>query len=370
MSQSYEAEPTYEAEAENYAIAPGETLAEWLDEHDMTQGQLAARLRMSTKHVNQMINGVASITPASALALETVTAIPASFWLAREAQYQEDLARLRRSREIEESITWLDEIPIAELRKRGHITAAARDKAGCVIEALRFFGTATVESWRAVYLRPQASFRQSEAHKVSPGAVAAWLRLGELEVDTRELPPFKSDALKQRLPQLRALTRASGDIGQQIVDVCSEAGVAVVFVPDVAGTRASGATHWVRNRPVIQLSLRGKSDDRFWFTFFHECAHVLLHGRGEVFIERNGGQADGETAGKEKEANDFSANLLIDPSLTLKLRELNSIGEVRSFAEEIGVSAGVVIGRIHNDEIRPWSWGAGLKKRVEFVAGD
>lgn len=361
---------TYEAEASNYAVVPGETLAEWIDEHDMTQGQLAARLCMSTKHVNQMINGVASITPASALALETVTAIPADFWLAREAQYQEDLARLRRSREVEESVAWLSEIPVGELRKRGHIAAAARDKAGCVIEALRFFGTATVESWRAVYLSPQASFRQSQAHEVSPGAVAAWLRLGELEVDARGLPAFKAAAFKQCLPRLRALTCASEDVGRQIVDICSEAGVAVVFVPDVAGTRASGATHWVRNRPVIQLSLRGKTDDRFWFTFFHECAHVLLHGRGEVFIERRGKGGDDETKKKENEADAFSAELLIPTSLTPRLREINSLEGVKSFAEEIGVSPGVVVGRLHNDGIRPWSWGAALKRRMSFTTID
>lgn len=361
---------TYEPEASDYAVPPGETLAEWLDEHDMSQGQLANRVGKSAKHVNQIVNGIAPITPRTALDLETVTGIPARFWLAREAQYQEDRVRLQRSNLLEENLAWLQEIPVAELRKRGFIAAKARDKAGCVIDALRFFGTATVDSWREVYLERQVAFRQSEAHEVSAGAVAAWLRMGELESEQLSLPVFKAEFLRQRLPRLRDLTRGGGEIGGEITRICGEAGVAVAFIPDVKGTRASGATHWVHGRPVVQLSLRGKTDDRFWFTVFHELAHVLLHGRGEVFIERRGGSLTPETRLKEEQADHFAADLLVPPAEAARLTSLKSLADVRAFAADIGVSPGVVVGRLHNDQIRPWSWGAGLKARVDFVPTD
>lgn len=364
MRQTYEAEPT------DYAVPPGETLAEWLEERGMSQGQLAQRLDKSTKHVNQMINGVAPIVPSTALDLEFVTGIPARFWLAREAAYREDLERLKRSTEIEQSFDWLSEIPLAELRRRGAVSATLRDKAACVIESLRFFGVPNVATWRALYLQPQAAFRQSTAHQVSPGAVAAWLRLGQLEAERLDLPPFRPEALRAGLSVIRDLIRNHGDLGQEIVEVCGQTGVAVAFVPDVPGTRASGATHWMRGRPIVQLSLRGKTDDRFWFTLFHELAHVLLHGRGEVFIESSGKRDDADTVSKESEADELAGNLLIRPEEAHRLPGLRSLDDVRQFAREIGVSPGVVVGRLHHDGTRPWSWGAGLKARVDLVDED
>lgn len=358
---------THVADPTDYAVLPGETLAEWLDEREMSQGQLAQRLDKSTKHVNQIINGVAPILPATALDLESVTGIPARFWLSREAVYREDLERIKRSKEIERSYDWLQEIPLAELRRQGAVSSTLRDKAACVIEALRFFGVANVDTWREVYLQPQAAFRQSAAHEVSPGAVAAWLRLGQLEAEELDLPAFRTEALRAALPAIRGLIRDHEDLGSELVRACGQAGVAIAFVPDVPGTRASGVTHWLRGRPIVQLSLRGKTDDRFWFTLFHELAHVLLHGRGEVFIESTGSQRGPETVEKEQEADRFAGDLLIPAFAAPKLADLRSLSEVRSFAEEVGVSPGVVVGRLHHDGLRPWSWGAGLKARVDFV---
>ena len=358
---------TYEAEPTDYAVPPGETLAEWLEEREMSQGQLAQRLDKSTKHVNQIINGVAPIVPSTALDLEFVTGISARFWLSREAAYREDLERLKRSMEIEHSFDWLQEIPLAELRRRGAVTGTLRDKASCVIEALRFFGVPSVGIWRDTYLQPQAAFRQSRAHEVSPGAVAAWLRFGQLEAERLDLPPFRAEALRAGLPTIRDLMRSGGDLGQAIIDACGQAGVVIASVPDVPGTRASGATHWMRGRPIVQLSLRGKTDDRFWFTLFHQLAHVLLHGRGEVFIESTGRRDDADTAAKEHEADQFAGRWLIPSAHAHRLSDLRSLEDVRRFAAEIGVSPGVVVGRLHHDRLRPWNWGAGLKARVDFV---
>lgn len=47
--------------------APGETLAEWLGEHDMTQTDLASRAGQSAEHINQMVEGAAPVTTEAAL---------------------------------------------------------------------------------------------------------------------------------------------------------------------------------------------------------------------------------------------------------------------------------------------------------------
>ena len=74
--------------------APGETLAETLDALGISQTELAKRMDCPIKTINEIIQGKAAITTETALQLEQVLRLPASFWLKREQQYREALARL------------------------------------------------------------------------------------------------------------------------------------------------------------------------------------------------------------------------------------------------------------------------------------
>ncbi|MHB1330034.1 MAG: ImmA/IrrE family metallo-endopeptidase [Gemmatimonadales bacterium] len=89
-------------------------------------------------------------------------------------------------------------------------------------------------------------------------------------------------------------------------DSCAAAGVVVVFVPELPKTRVSGATRWVTaEKALIQLSLRYKTNDHLWFTFFHEAAHILLHGKRLIFIESNGSSEAEEEAQANAWASDW-----------------------------------------------------------------
>ena len=67
---------------------PGDTLAETLDALGMTQIELADRVGLSRKTINQIIQGVAPITAETAVKLETALGTPAAFWLNLDANYQ------------------------------------------------------------------------------------------------------------------------------------------------------------------------------------------------------------------------------------------------------------------------------------------
>jgi HTH-type transcriptional regulator/antitoxin HigA len=108
----------------------------------------------------------------------------------------------------------------------------------------------------------------------------------------------------------------------------------------------SGAARWLGNKPVIQLSLYGKTNDRFWFTFFHEAAHVLKHSHKAVFLdELDYGTEDQE----EQEANAFAADVLVPKAYQNDLPSLRSKEAVRAFAEQLGIHPGIVVGRLQHD---------------------
>lgn len=77
--------------APNYAVAPGEILQEELEARGMSQAELAQRTGLTTKAINELVNGKASVTPESALKLERVFRQPAEYWLNLERLFQKEV---------------------------------------------------------------------------------------------------------------------------------------------------------------------------------------------------------------------------------------------------------------------------------------
>ena len=193
------------------------------------------------------------------------------------AGYRSDLQRLRSQRDLAEDVAWLKELPVKVLVERDVLPAQPTDKASRVEQMLSFFGVASVEAWSDVYAAMACAFRQTKAYEAKPGAVATWLRLGEIAAHDVHCQPFDRAALEAALPALRALTCERPEVfGPKMRNICAAHGVAVLFVEEFPGARASGVTRWLTpSKAPIQLSLRYRTDDHLWFTFFHEVAHVL-----------------------------------------------------------------------------------------------
>lgn len=111
----------------DYAIPPGDIIAEFIEEQGMTQVELARRLGVTPKHLNQLIGASVSLSNELAIALERVTGTPAKFWNALEANFQDFEAREREVDDLSADLPWLDELPLKELISRGHIPEGAAD---------------------------------------------------------------------------------------------------------------------------------------------------------------------------------------------------------------------------------------------------
>lgn len=355
----------------DYAVPPGETLRELLDEQGLNQRDLARRADLSPKHVNKLLQGLVPLSADVALRLERVTGTPARIWNRLEADYRSDLERIRSQRELSVDVMWAADFPVTELVKREILPAEPSDKVSRLEQVLTFFGVASPGAWEDVYADLTCEFRTSKAFEAKQGALAAWLRLGEIAARDLYCEPFDRKKLEAALPSLRELTRETADVfTERMRTLCAACGVAVVFVPELSGSRASGATRWLTPaKALIQLSLRYKTDDHLWFTFFHEIGHVLRHGKTDVWIEATSPAVDGDP--READADRFSRDVLIPPHHAADLRELKTADDVRRFADSIGVSSGVVVGRLQHDRFWPHSRGNTLKRPLRFTdSGD
>jgi HTH-type transcriptional regulator/antitoxin HigA len=351
----------------DYVIPPGETIADLLEEHEMTQTELATRLGVTLKHVNQVVNGGASISADLALGLEKVFRVPAHFWLNRESLYQADLARRDEERKLESQIAWAKSFPIKDLKRGGFISKDVTG-VGLVQELLGFLGVATPALWesRAV------AYRRSQYYKSDQPALDAWLRVGELRAATIECKAYDGERFLRALGKARALTHENPQVWQpQVTAALANAGVAFVIVDTFQGARAHGATRWVTpHKALIQLSLRYHWEDVFWFSFFHEAAHVLLHRKKGVFVdglELAQSPTLEDDMRLEDEANRFAARFLIPAEHETRLRSLRS-SEIDAFAAELGISPAIVVGRLQHEGLIPFSESKKWKRQLHFVA--
>jgi plasmid maintenance system antidote protein VapI/Zn-dependent peptidase ImmA (M78 family) len=344
----------------DYAVHPGATLKEALDERDLSQSEFSTRTGLTEKTISQIINGVAPISYETAEKFELTLGIPASFWNNRESNYRAALLRIEELARLESEKEWLEEIPVNELIGRGYIQAC--DGSSTLIrEVLRFFQVSSVEAWKAVWEQPQVQFHSGKkAHDAHPGYVAAWLRMGEIEATKVECAPYDEHTFKRALAEIRKMTMLPAkEWKPKLESLCAAAGVAVIWIPELPKAGVSGITRWLsKDRALILLSLKYKRNDQVWFSFFHEACHVLKHGKKIIFYER--GKLDDDEL--EKEANDFAANILIPREHSSKLPFLKgSRADIRTFAAAIGIAPGIVVGRMQHEKIIPPSYCNDLK---------
>ena len=344
------------------AIPPGDTLADEIAARAMSQTELAARLGRPVQVVNEIVRGKKAITDHTALGLEKVLGIPATFWVNLEQEYRMTLARLRERESHRAAAEWLDELPVREMQKRGWIPPV-RDTREKVGELLRFFGVATVDAYRNT---TAVGFRISDHAKVSAGALAAWLRKGELEAQAIDTRLFDAARLLEAAQQARTMTeRSPQEFAPRLQELFAAAGVAFVVVRELPRTGANGVARWLTDRKaLIQLNLRYRWQDIFWFTLFHEVCHVLKHGDRKIIIE-----GIDRTEALEDEANRWAADFLVPPAAWSQLREAAPFTRttIVQFARRLGISPGIVVGRLHRERRLKYSDLADLKGRFEWV---
>ncbi|MFZ5906348.1 MAG: HigA family addiction module antitoxin [Nitrospirota bacterium] len=347
----------------DYAVPPGETLLETIEAIGMSQAELAERTGRPKKTINEIIKGKAAITPETALQFERVLGIPAGFWNNLERNYQETLARLNEQKSLQRQINWLKKMPLNVLIKMGWVKKHS-DRVQQLQAVLNFFGVASPEQWETRWMGAQVSYRTSKVFQNDPYAIASWLRMGELTARNISCKPFDASKFKNALLNVRQLTvKPPEHFQQEVIRSCADAGVAVAFVPEIPKIRASGATWWTNpNKAVIQLSLRYKSDDQLWFSFFHEAGHILIHGKKEVFIE-----GDCKNS-KEDEADRFASDFLIPPkqySQFIRAGRYNK-ATIQTFSSVLGIAPGIVVGRLQHDNKLHHSYCNDLKKRFKW----
>lgn len=325
----------------DWVSPPGDTIADILSERDVSEARFAAQIDHSLEYTIDLINGRIAITIDLARRLESALGASVEFWISRDYQYRNGIVR---QSEVDQA--WLSDLPVGDMINFGWLNPkpnASEEMEAC----LGFFDVPSVPAWHRRYasVEQNVAFRSSGSYDSRPASVAAWLRQGELQATSIPCAPWDAESFQSALVDIRHLTRQK-DPDQFLPvlrDNCAAHGVALVIVRPPNGCRASGATRFLSpEKAALQLSFRHLSDDHFWFSFFHEAGHLVLHGDSGLIIE--GVTTDSKA---EHEANRFAQEILIPQEYQAEFLRLKpTTKEVIRFARHIGIAPGIVVGQL------------------------
>ncbi len=349
-------------------IHPSCYVVDELEDRGWSCEQLALRIGRKPKALARVLQGRAPITGPLAKDLQEALGLSAKVLRELQLGYNAAIERLAEERAVQADVARLEEIPWRDIARKGWIRDLGTDVER-ISELRSFFDVESIADIEST--KHAAAFRISRGTSVDAWALAAWLQEGEWQALDRQLdrqgsgdseiyPHFDLETFQANLSRIRALSLRSS-FWLEMRKLCASAGVALEFVPNVPKSGANGVTHWLEGeRPLIQLSLFRKRADIFWFTFFHEAGHLVLHEPEDFLInldERNA--ADN----RETEADQFAADILIPPARYQSFADAGRFDEesILGFAESIEIHPGIVVGRLQNDQHLMRNWQNNLR---------
>ncbi|MEO8838836.1 MAG: HigA family addiction module antitoxin [Herbaspirillum sp.] len=326
---------------------PGEFLREELSARDWSQQELADILGRPPRLVSELISGKRAITPETARGLAEAFGTSAEYWMGLESQYQLSKVKVVDN-QVARKARLYGKFPVREMLRRGWIRSSESID---VLEQrfCEFFGISDMAA------QPTLTHyaKKTDANMDATSLQLAWLfRVRGMAVQ-QVIPLYSRGKLLAAVEDLKVLLLASEET-IHVPRILAEAGVRLVFVEPVAGSRLDGACFWLdNNRPVIGMTLRYDRIDNFWFVLRHEIEHVLREdgqAEGYPIIDSDVGDETKALSECEMIANAAGADFCVPTSqlenFVARIQPYFSEQKVLAFAQRINVHPGLVVGQL------------------------
>lgn len=341
------------------ATPPGATIKEQLGDRKMSQKEFAARMDLSEKHISKLINGEVQLTPEVAARLEMVLGVPAKFWNNLEAIYRGKLVKVQNEKAMDEDETLAKQLPYNEMAKFGWVPET-RDSKEKVFNLRKYFEVVELQLLENNQITRIACRRLAVTEK-GDFALLAWAQEAKIKARGIDTAPINIKALVSSIPEIRKMTLQKPSVFcLKLKALLANCGIALVFLPHLKGSFLQGASFMDGKKIVVGLTARGKDADKFWFSIFHEIAHIIL---GHI------GQPYGTCEDDERDADVWSRNTLIPSELFEKFTSDEDISQAKvcAFAKAINIAPSIVVGRLQNEGCIEYSMMNGLKEHYTIV---
>lgn len=341
------------------ATPPGATIKEQLNDIGMTQKEFAARMNMTEKHISRLINGEVHLTPEMAVRLELVLGIPAQFWNKLEAVYREKVIKVEMENTMDADSRLVNNLPYNDMVKLGWV-APAKTQAEKIINLRSYFGVVSLHLLEDRKITKIACRRLAVTEK-SDFLLMAWAQRARLAAKEIVVSAINIKGLINSLVTIKNMTRKKPEeFTAELKQILADNGIALVFLPHLKGSFLQGATFADGNKIVVGMTARGKDADKFWFSLFHELAHIVL---GHI------GKINGTTIDDENAADEWAKNSLITPTDLHDFLKNNNISRenIIDFADNEGIAPSIVVGRLQYEKIIKYNMYNELKEKYTIL---
>lgn len=255
------------------AVPPGMTIKEVLEDHHMTQKELAARLGLSEKHISKLINGEVPLTQDVAIRLERVLDIEASFWNGLEAAYREAILKVEYENSIDEEINFAKPFGYAKLARLG-IVPETKKVAEQVNNLQKFFEVASLKNVANDMIMPLVYENIKDMEPAKKSAIYILVQITKGQGRFVEVNPYDAELLRKFIPKIKDLSSEPLiGVKEPLKDMLAACGVIIVYLPILDNITSTCITYSKGNS--IVLGIPTEDSDAFW-TLLGEALQNLV----------------------------------------------------------------------------------------------
>ena len=255
------------------AVPPGMTIKEVLEDHHMTQKELAARLGLSEKHISKLINGEVPLTQDVAIRLERVLDIEASFWNGLEVAYREAILKVEYENSIDEEINFAKPFGYAKLARLG-IVPETKKAAEQVNNLQKFFEVASLKNVANDMVMPLVYENIKDMEPDKKSAIYTLVQITKGRARFVEVNPYNAELLETFIPKIKDLSSEPLiGVKEPLKDMLAACGVIIVYLPIIDNITSTCITYSKGNS--IVLGIPTEDSDAFW-TLLGEALQNLV----------------------------------------------------------------------------------------------
>lgn len=327
------------------AFHPGYYIREIVENSGLTQEDFAKRLDTTPKNLSLLIRGEQSLSIDIAMKLSRMIGTSVNYWLNLQNAYDTLIAEFKSEEELKRERKTFEYFDYKYFRDNYGLPDLPRKKNEQIKEVRRFLNVATLSVFAK---RDMAVSFRSSMKEISEGNIIkanVMVQIAANKALKTEAPKFNKKRFEDAVKYALTLTKNHEEFYPLIRNSFLEAGVIFIILPNISGSKTNGATKKIGDNIMLMVNDRRLNADSFWFTLFHEIGHIVNGDYGISFEK--------ETGEQEEAADKFAEDSLIPPEryqdfLAGKRFDLQSI---KTFANQIGRDAGIVLGRLQNDGI-------------------
>lgn len=325
------------------AFHPGYYIKEIVEESGLTQEDFAKRLDTTPKNLSLLIRGEQNLSIDIAMKLSRMIGTSVSYWLNLQNAYDALIAEFKSKEELAQERLIFSILDYKYFREYFNLPDLPRKIDEQIVQVRNFLNVATL----TVLKKPDmaVSFRSATGEMSEANIVKAntMVQIATNIALKTEAPKFNKPLFEEAVRYALTLTKDHSTFYPIIKEAFCKAGVILVILPNISGSKINGATKKVGNNIMLLVNDRRLNSDTFWFTLFHEIGHIMNGDYGISF--------DSESGEQEEIADKYAEDMLIpcDQYQQFIAENRFDIQSIRRFAKRIDRDPGIVLGRLLND---------------------